>query len=77
MPVARGCGGATHPTSHPLNLTKRPLFATKWAKNGVLWGVSRLGPKGPLSRVPHLPKIESGNGPSLSDFFPVSPEQVI
>ncbi len=23
-----------------------PLFATKWAKNGVLWG--GLGPKGPL-----------------------------
>ena len=29
-PVARGCGGATHPP----NLPKGPLLSTKWAKNG-------------------------------------------
>ncbi len=42
------------------NLPKGRLFATKWAKNGVLWG--GLGPKGPLSGVPHPPNIESGYG---------------
>ncbi len=40
---------------------KGPLFVTKWVKNGVLTG--ELGPKGPLSGVPHPPKIESGYGP--------------
>ncbi len=56
-PVARGVR-RTSP-----NLLKGPLFATKWAKNEVLWG--GLGPKGPLSGVPHPPKIESGYGPAF------------
>ncbi len=73
---ARSRGGATH---HPQICQKvhflppsrlkmffmrglGPLFVTKWAQNGVLRG--GLGPKGPLSGVPHPPpKIESGYGP--------------
>ena len=44
---------------------KGPLFVTKWAKNEVLR--ERLGPKGPLSGVPHPTKIESGCGPERKD----------
>ena len=58
----QGCGEGGQCTTP--NQPKGPLFATKWAKNGVLWG--RLGPKGPLSEVPHSPKIESGYGPAPS-----------
>ncbi len=49
MPVilSQGCGGATH---HPKS-AKRSTF---YHKVGKKWGFMRgLGPKGPLSRVPH------------------------
>ncbi len=42
---------------------KGPLFVTKWFKSGILTG--ELGPKGPLSGVPHPPKIKSGYGPAF------------
>ncbi len=42
-PVARGGAGVQRTTP---NLPKGALFATKWAKKGVLWG--GLGLKGPL-----------------------------
>ncbi len=42
---------------------KGPLFVTKWDKNGGF-----MRGLGPLSGVPHPPKIESGYGPANDDF---------